>query len=92
MPDDIVKGTGVDFDTEFDPEGSGYDYTQAILGGLSRGADGHWPSRNPFTGQLLKGRTHPTWDLLEQGEKAAGMEIFQGTDKRWYSRPIITNE
>lgn len=71
----------------FDPEGDGYDYTTAAAAGLKPGADGHWPSRDPRTGQLLKGKKHKTWDLLEQGEARMGMEISRGKDGRYYSQP-----
>ena len=72
---------------KFDPEGSGYDYDSAKACGLEKDKTGHWPSRCPHTGQLLKGRKHETWDLLESGEKEAGMEIFKGSDGKYHSKP-----
>ena len=45
----------------FDPEGMGYDYTTAELHGIKPDITGHYPSRVPSTGLLLKGKTHPTW-------------------------------
>ena len=42
----------------FDPEGFGYDYETATNHGFSPDSEGHWPSRVPETGQLLKGRGH----------------------------------
>jgi hypothetical protein len=71
----------------FDPEGSGYDYETARQAGLSPDATGHWPSRDPRTGLLLKGRKHETWDLLEEGEREAGYVVQQDKDGRYYSRP-----
>lgn len=71
---------------DFDPEGSSYDYLSAYWSGASP-EDGHWPSRDPLTGRLLKGRQHPTWNLLEQGEEEAGYEIYKGEDGKYYSRP-----
>ena len=71
----------------FDPEGSGYDYETARSEGLSADETGHWPSRAPSSGMLLKGRTHKTWDLLEEGEREAGYEISRGKDGRYYSQP-----
>ena len=71
----------------FDPEGDGYDYQSAIEAGI--GPDKktkHWASRNPKTGQLLKGRKHKTWGLLEKGEKEAGYSISKGKDGRYYSK------
>ena len=71
----------------FDPEGDGYDYAAAKAAGLIPGYDGHWPSRHPRTGQLLKGRRHPTWPLTEQGEIDAGHEIYKGIGGYYFSRP-----
>lgn len=71
----------------FDPESADYDMESAVKYGLKPGSDGHWPSRVPQTGLLLKGKKHNTWDLLEQGEAQAGMEIYKGDDGRYYSKP-----
>lgn len=78
--------------SKFDPESDGYDMDAAVAAGLGSSIDPsdgkpHWPSRDPNSGLLLKGRKHPTWNLLEQGELEAGMEIFKGDDGRYYSRP-----
>ena len=64
---------GFVLDNQFDPEGSDYDYESAMKAGLKpQPVEGdtvpHWPSRDPKTGLLLKGRKHHTWDLLEKGE------------------------
>ncbi len=72
--------------TEFDPEGSGYDYESAQKAGLSPDKTGHWPSRDPNTGLLLKGRGHETWYKTVQGEKEAGYEI-ETRGNRYYSFP-----
>jgi len=72
---------------KFDPEGAGYDYDSAKAAGMGPDETGHWASRNPKTGQLLKGKKHDTWDLLEQGEKDAGYVINKGEDGLYYSRP-----
>ena len=74
-------------DEEFDPEGTGYDQKAAEQCGLSPDDTGHWPNRCPHTGQLLKGRAHLTWDLLEEGEKKSGFEIFKGSGGKYYSKP-----
>jgi len=72
----------------FDPEGTGYDTESAIKYGLKLDPETkHWQSRVPKTGLLLKGRKHKTWNLLEQGEKEAGYEIYKGSDGRYYSKP-----
>ncbi len=72
----------------FDPEGSGYDYDTAIKYGITPDETGHFPSRVPETGQLLKGRNHPTFNKTIEGEKNAGYEIYKGNDGRYYSKPI----
>lgn len=72
----------------FDPEGSGYDYETAQNKGLAPKKPGqHWPSRDPETGMLLKGRKHRTWNKLREYERAEGNEIFKGRDGRYYSKP-----
>lgn len=68
----------------FDPEGEGYDYFTAYKYGLRPDATGHWPSREPTTGVLLKGRKHKTWKLTERGEAKAGYTIVK-RDGRYYS-------
>ena len=72
---------------KFDPEGAGYDYETAEKYGISPDETGHWPSRTPETGQILKGRKHPTFHLTEQGEKEAGYYITKRKDGRYYSQP-----
>lgn len=71
---------------KFDPEGEDYDYETAQEAGMGPSDTGHWPSREPKTGMLLKGRKHPTWMLTEEAEQKAGMEIFKRAG-RYYSRP-----
>ena len=87
-----IYGQGEDIENPyefepFDPEGSGYDYRTAIDAGLFADETGHWPSREPQSGRILKGRSHPTFYLTEQGEKEAGMEISQGEGGYYYSQP-----
>jgi hypothetical protein len=72
---------------KFDPEGSGYDYETAEKSGLGPDKTGHWPSRDPQSGQILKGRKHPTYKLTVEGEKNAGYVIKKGPDNRYYSHP-----
>lgn len=72
----------------FDPEGSGYDYETAIKHGLKADETGHWPSRVPETGQLLKGRKHSTWHKTEKGEREAGYKIYKHENGRYYSNKI----
>ena len=70
----------------FDPEGSGYDYKTARKHGMKADKRGKWASRVIETGQILKGRKHTTYHLTEKGEADAGYEIYQGKDKKYYSR------
>ena len=71
----------------FDPEGSDYDMEFAQAAGLKADETGHWPSRVPDTGLILKGRGHKSYNLTEEGERAAGYEIKQGEGGRYYSHP-----
>jgi hypothetical protein len=73
----------------FDPEGSGYDTNSAIRAGMKRDETGHMGSRNPKTGQILKGRSHPTFSKTIDGEKRAGYEMYKGDNGKYYSRKIV---
>ena len=70
----------------FDPYGEGYDYETAKQFGLAPDKTGHWPSRVPETGMLLKGLKHPTWGLTMQEEEKLGNKIIF-KDGRYYSFP-----
>ena len=70
----------------FDSEGTGYDYETAEKYGITPDKTGHWPSREPVTGLLLKGRKHETWHKTVEGEKKAGYIIFK-KNGRYYSMP-----
>jgi hypothetical protein len=71
----------------FNPKGGDYDYRSAKRAGLKPDATGHWPSRDPKTGLILKGSRHPTFSKTIKGEEKAGMEIYKGRGGRLYSRP-----
>ena len=71
-------------DAKFDPEGSGYDYATAKAHGLKPDKTGHWPSRSPKDGRLLKGRRHKTWHMTEKGEKEAGYSIYKDPKSGFY--------
>lgn len=75
---------------QFDPDGTGYDYDSARAAGLSADDTGHWPSRNPDTGQILKGKGHETFNLTVEGEEKAGYKIEKGADGKYYSQQSIT--
>jgi hypothetical protein len=64
----------------------GYNYPAAKAAGLGPDSTGHWPSRNPDTGEILKGRKHPTIGMTKKGEKEAGYKVTKkgGT---LYSQP-----
>ena len=72
---------------DFDPEGTDYDYASAEFYGIVPDATGHWSSRIPETGLLLKGRKHKTWPLTVKGETEAGYKIIF-KNNRYYSVPI----
>ena len=55
----------------------GYDYDAAKKAGLKPDSTGHWPSRDPSTGRILKGRKHPTMGLTRKGEEDAGYKIYK---------------
>lgn len=55
----------------------GYDYAAAKKAGLSPDSTGHWPSRDPSTGRILKGKKHPTISLTKKGERDAGYKIYK---------------
>lgn len=71
----------------FDPEGDDYDYDTAKEAGLKPKEDepnkGHWPSRDPRTGVLLKGRKHPTFDLAVKEDEAMGYKMRKRADGRY---------
>jgi len=75
---------------KFDPDGKDYDYESAKAAGLKPDETGHWPSRDPNSGLLFKGRGHETWAKTIEGENKAGYQVFKGKDGRYYS--IMDNE
>lgn len=77
---------GGEVEGEFDPEGSDYDYRGAAAAGIKPDDTGHWASRDPSSGLILKGRGHETFSKTEQGERDAGYEI-QKKGNRYYSFP-----
>ena len=81
----MVRRMGKPKRKPFDPEGSGYDYETAKKGGLKPGSDGHWPSRDPKTGQVLKGRKHETYHKAVKSDKEKGYEHHKGKNGRYYS-------
>jgi|TARA_Y100000310_G_scaffold297823_1_gene331171 hypothetical protein len=62
---------------KFDPLGSGFDIDQANALGFQRGPQGHLQSRNPLTGQILKGIKHPTFDLALETDRKLGFLPYQ---------------
>lgn len=73
---------------KFDPEGDDYDYDTAKGAGLAPSNEegenkGHWPSRDPRTGVLLKGRKHPTFDKAVKEDEALGYKLRKRADGRY---------
>jgi hypothetical protein len=67
---------------KFDPRGSGYDQKNAPPrkpANPSAGKEGipHQGTRNPRTGQILKGQKHPTFREGMEGEEEAGYTIHR---------------
>jgi len=56
---------------------------------MKRDKTGHMGSRNPQTGQILKGKNHPTFNKTAEGERQAGYEMYKGDDGKYYSRKAI---
>ena len=69
---------------KFDPEGAEYDYESAKKYGLGPDATGHWPSRVPQTGLILKGMKHRTVDLSRRADEKLGYKWIK-RHGRWYS-------
>ena len=69
----------------FDSEGPEFDYEGARAAGLTPDASGHWPSRDPKTGRLFKGRGHISWHKTVAAEEELGNTIIKGDDGRYYS-------
>jgi len=74
----------------FDPEGSGYDMDTAIKYGLKANPlTNHWSSREPRTGVILKGRSHPTINKTIKGDREAGYRMIKDPQSgRYFSVPI----
>lgn len=68
----------------------GYDYATAIASGLKPDSTGHWASRDPKTGRILKGKKHPTFFLTKKAEKALGYKIYKKNGEL-YSKPRKKN-
>jgi hypothetical protein len=71
----------------FDPESDSYDYGSAKQRGLQAGEDGHWPSRDPETGMLLKGRRHKTFQKGVDVDRGMGYRLEKRDDGRYYTVP-----
>lgn len=61
---------------KFDPRGKGFDTKSSRASGAKRGAQGHLPSRDPRTGQVLKGLKHSTFDRAIRADAKAGFKPF----------------
>lgn len=71
---------------KFNPEGKGYDYETARKHNIKPDETGHWQSRVPETGQLLKGRGHKTFYKTVQAEEGLMNTITRGKDGKYYSK------
>lgn len=74
---------------KFDPEGDDYDYETAKDAGLEpKPVEDddvpHWPSRDPRSGMLLKGRKHKTFDHGVEEDEKLGYKLSKKGD-RYYT-------
>ena len=77
----------------FNPEGTGYDYYNALKEGvvplLEDDGKFHWGSRGPVSGQLLKGIKHRTAQLAIEEDAKLGYYVGQSPrDGRFYSQLV----
>lgn len=70
---------------KFDPQGGEFDIESARKAGIKRDASGHFQSRIPETGLILKGAAHPTFFKTIRGERKAGFTIRKRKDERLIS-------
>jgi len=85
MAKDLLAQTEVA--SSFDPEGEGYDMESALKAGIKADSTGHFASRDPQSGLLLKGANHKTFQKTLDGEEEAGYEVYKNNeDGRYYSR------
>ena len=71
---------------KFDSMGTGYDYETAAKYGIKPSPiDGHWQSRVPETGQILKGVKHPTFHKTVEAERKMGHNIMYDETGKLYS-------
>lgn len=69
----------------FDPEGDGYDYETAEKHGMLPKEGEHGYSREPETGQVLKGRRHDTFHKAIREDRKLGYSIAKHPDGKYYS-------
>lgn len=87
---DFKQANGLTGGSGFDPEGGDYDYATARARGMGPAGSeagenmGHWPSRDPETGMILKGRRHPTFDLAIEEDAKLGYRMKK-KDGRYFT-------
>ena len=74
---------------QFDPEADGYDASSALRSGSRSYKPDSWGSLEPYTGKVLLGRNHESWDKMVEGEKFKGNVVVKGEDGRFYSKKNI---
>jgi hypothetical protein len=81
-------------ENRFDPQGEGYDFETADKFNIKPDKSGHYQSRVPETGMILKGKNHPTFHKTVKADEELGYRIVQGTDGRYYSfkKPLARAE
>jgi len=61
----------------FHRDSADYDYVAAEAGGIKRDKTGHMGSRSPKSGQILKGKKHPTYYKTKKAEALRGSTMLE---------------
>jgi hypothetical protein len=84
---DVLRMNGQD---EFDADGTGYDMKTARAAGLGPAGKeagenvGHWPTRDPRTGMILKGKGHTSFGLGISEDEKLGYKLVK-KNGRYYT-------
>jgi hypothetical protein len=74
--------------SSFDPEGSGYWQVLAEEMGMGPDKTGHWQSREPNTGIILKGMKHPTIQKSYQADRDLGYAWMKSLSPQGYYQSV----
>ena len=71
------------------PRRKDYDYESAIRAGLKPDETGHWPSRVPETGKILKSPKHETFNKTIDAEVELGYDFYRKGTELYSSRKVL---